>query len=222
VQVQIQGSGVEWRMYDDWPPPAVPTRWYLQPAGGLSPTTPPESAPDRHRYDPADPTPAIGGIGMLTGGTRDNRELEARDDVLVYTSAPLGEPLVVLGPVAAELHVASTGDFTDFFVRLCDVHPDGRSLNVCDGLQRYTPETIERADDGSFVARVDLWPAGHRFGAGHRLRIQVSAGAHPVYARNLGTGEPPLRATAMQQVEHIVHHDPARPSCVVLPHATQA
>ena len=101
--------------------------------------------PDRFRYDPADPTPSVGGIGMLTGGSRDNRELEARPDVLVFTSDVLDRALEIVGPVRADLHVSSSLDHTDFFVRVCDVYPDGRSMNVCDGLQRFTPSTIARA-----------------------------------------------------------------------------
>jgi predicted acyl esterase len=101
---------------------------------------------------------------------------------------------------------------------VCDVHPDGASFNVCDGLQRFGPDTITRTADGTFVAPIDLWPVGHRFGAGHRVRIQVSSGSHPVYARNLGTGEPATTATAMRVNDVAVHHDPAHPSAVTLPH----
>ena len=127
VKVHVQGEGGHWRDLPDWPPPSEPTRWYLHAGGHLAPM-PPEapSEPDRYRYDPADPTPSMGGIGMLTGGTVDNRPLEARPDVLVYTSDELGEPLELVGPVEAELHVGSSLDHTDFFVRLCDVSPDGR------------------------------------------------------------------------------------------------
>ena len=219
VKVHVQGEGGVWRDLDDWPPPATPTRWYLHPEGRLS-TTPPASPsdPDRYRYDPADPTPSVGGIGMLTGGAVDNRALEARPDVLVYTSEPLPEPLEVIGPTEAELCAGSSLDHTDFFVRLCDVHPDGRSVNVCDGLQRFDPASIKRGAGGTFTAAVPLWPVGHRFAAGHRLRIQVSSGAHPVYARNLGTGEPPARATAMRAADQAVYHEPGRPSWVTLPH----
>ena len=94
VRVHVQGEGGHWRDLSDWPPPSKPTRWYLHAGGHLAPM-PPEapSEPDRYRYDPADPTPSMGGIGMLTGGTVDNRPLEARPDVLVYTSDELGEPL---------------------------------------------------------------------------------------------------------------------------------
>ena len=152
---------------------------------------------------------------MLTGGSRDNRELEARPDVLVFTSDVLDRAFEIVGPVHAELHVSSSLDHTDFFVRVCDVYPDGRSMNVCDGLQRFTPSTVARASDGSFRASVPMWPAAYRFAAGHRVRVQVSSGSHPVYARNLGTGESVLTATTMKAADQAVFHD----SSVVLPHA---
>jgi putative CocE/NonD family hydrolase len=219
VAVHVQGEGGVWRELDDWPPPATPTAWYLQADGRLT-TAPPSagSDPDRYTYDPADPTPSIGGIGMLTGGALDNRALEARDDVLVYTSDPLDEALELVGPVSAVVHLESDLDHVDVFVRVCDVHADGASLNVCDALQRFTPDTIQRDADGVFAAHVDLWPIGHRFAPGHRLRVLVASGSHPVYARNLGTGE--AAATAVDQVvNHVaVHHAPARASAVTLPH----
>jgi uncharacterized protein len=220
VSVHIQGEGGEWHDLDDWPPPtSLPTRWYLHGDGRLS-TEPPMSAddPDRYRYDPADPTPAFGGIGMLTGGPTDNRPLEARADVLVYTSDALAEALTVIGPVSAELFVTSSLDHTDFFVRLCDVHPDGQSFNVCDGLQRLVPSMIERDRDGVFRVTISVWPAGHRFAAGHRVRVQVSSGAHPVYARNLGGGEPYATATTMRAADQSVYHDLNRCSSITLPH----
>ncbi|MEO5840403.1 MAG: CocE/NonD family hydrolase [Acidimicrobiales bacterium] len=220
VSVHVQGEGGEWRDLDDWPPPtSVATRWYLAGNGRLA-TDPPASDgdPDAYVYDPAHPTPAVGGIGMLTGGAVDNRSLESRADVLVYTSEVLDEPLTVIGPVSAELFVSSTLDHTDYFVRLCDVHPDGRSLNVCDGLQRLDPSTITRDVDGVFRVPVALWPAGHRFAAGHRVRVQVSSGAHPVYGRNLGTGEPHATATTMRSSNQRVYHEPGRLSSITLAH----
>jgi len=120
--------------------------------------------------------------------------------------------------VATELHLTSSLDHVDVFVRVCDVHPDGTSLNVCDGLQRYTAASVERDAEGVFVARVAVWPIGHRFAVGHRLRVQVSSGSHPVYARNLGTGEPPETAVDMVASDQTVLHDAAHPSAVVLPH----
>jgi uncharacterized protein len=150
---------------------------------------------------------------MLTGGQRDNRELEARPDVCVFTSEALDRPMEVIGPVQADLHVNSSLDHTDFFVRVCDVHRDGTSINVCDGLQRFSPSNITRATDGSFRASVRLWPTAYRFGRGHRVRVQVSSGAHPVYARNLGTGESPFTATTWKVADQTVYGD----SSVTLP-----
>ncbi|MGP0031543.1 MAG: CocE/NonD family hydrolase, partial [Acidimicrobiales bacterium] len=219
VKVHVQGEGGRWRDLPDWPPSSEPTRWYLHEGGWLAPTAPEApSDPDRFRYDPADPTPSVGGIGMLTGGTVDNRALEARSDVVVYTSDELREPLELIGPVEAELHVTSSLDHTDFFVRLTDVHPGGESVNVCDGLQRFDPASIHREADGTFTAAVVMWPVGHLFAPGHRLRVQVSSGAHPVYARNLGTGEPPADAVSMRAADQTVQHRPGRLSSVVLPH----
>ena len=130
----------------------------------------------------------------MTGGTVDNGPLEARADVLLFTSDALDAPLELLGPVDAELVVSSTLDHTDFFVRVCDVHPDGRSFNVCDGLQRFDPTTIARGADGTFVATVRVWPIGHRFGAGHRVRVQVSSGRTPCTdATSVPASRPPPR-----------------------------
>jgi uncharacterized protein len=218
VRIDIQGEGGGWCELDDWPPPAEPVRWYLQPSGGLAQVAPENGPPDRYRYDPADPTPAAGGTGMLTGGAVDNRTLEVRPDVLLYTSELLTEPLVAVGPVEAELWVASSLDYVDFFVRLCDVWPDGRSMNVCDGLQRFGPDSIAREGDGAFRIKVTLWPVGHRWAPGHRLRVQVSSGAHPVYARNLGTGEALATATTMRTADQTVYHSPGRLSYLTLPH----
>jgi putative CocE/NonD family hydrolase len=214
VTLEVQGAGGGWRDYESWPPPAKPTQWFLGSAGALSTDVAPDAgASVRYRYDPADPTPSVGGIGMLTGGQRDNRELEARPDVCVFTSEVLERPLEVIGPVHADLHVDSSLDHTDFFVRVCDVHPDGRSINVCDGLQRFSPSNVTRAADGSFRAKVRVWPTAYRFARGHRVRVQVSSGAHPVYARNLGTGESPFTATTWKTADQTVYCD----SSVTLP-----
>jgi putative CocE/NonD family hydrolase len=218
VTIEVQGEEGGWQDLEDWPPPADPTPWYLQPGGRLgadAPSSP--SAPDSYRYDPNDPTPSMGGIGMLTGGPVDNRELEARPDVLVYTSDQLAYPLLLIGPVEAELWVSSSLNHTDFFVRLCDVSPDGRSRNICDGLARFDPSSIERSADGTFHVSVPMWPVGHRFGAGHSLRVQVSSGAHPVYARNLGIGEPAATGTDMVSANQSVYHEPDKLSFVTLP-----
>ena len=218
VRLFIMGAN-QWRDFSEWPPAAArPERWHLQPGGGLAPTPPPESEPDRYRYDPANPTPARGGTALTgpSSGPKDNRPLEARADVLVYTSAALEQDIEVIGPVTAELYVRSTLEHTDFFARLCDVNPSGKSINLCDNILRLEPGHPAPDPDGSIHLTIDLWPTAHRFQRGHRLRVQVSSGAHPRFARNLGTGEPRPTATKLQAADQTVYHDPAHPSAVIL------
>jgi putative CocE/NonD family hydrolase len=210
------GGSREWLEFDDWPPPAQVGSWHLHAGGRLSDATPTASEPDRYRYDPADPTPGVGGalLNMQASGPRDNRRLESRPDVLVYTSEPLPADLDIAGPLAADLFVRSSLEHTDFFARLCDVDDRGRSMNVSDGLRRLQPD-----GDGGGVRRVriEMWPVGHRFKRGHRLRLQVSSGAHPRYARNLGSGEPLATGTTLKVAEQEVFHDPEHPSALQVP-----
>jgi putative CocE/NonD family hydrolase len=208
VRLFIEGTG-EWRDYDDWPPDGTAQQaWFLQRYGGLAPTEPPASTMDMFRYDPADPTPSVGGPLLVANvsGPRDNRALEARPDVLAYTSTVLDTDMEVVGPVHATIHVRASRPYYDIFVRLCDVEPSGRSLNVCDGLIRVRPGRCPTDDDGVSTVDVELWPAAHRFAAGHRLRLQVSGGAHPRYARNTGTDQPLATAVDLQPVEIEVRH----------------
>ena len=151
VQLFVMGANT-WRHFADWPPPVRSERWYLQANGGLAPTMPLTSQPDRYRYDPADPTPAVGGNSLGAAkhmGPKDNRSLEARPDVLVYTSAVLEQDMEVIGPVTAELYVHSSLEHTDFFARLCVVEASGKSINLCDGILRLTPGSIPPEPDGS-------------------------------------------------------------------------
>jgi putative CocE/NonD family hydrolase len=220
VRVQLMGSD-EWRDFASWPPPGYrPRTWYLHAGGRLSLALPGESAPDRYVYDPADPTPIAGGTLLSNqAGRRDQARVEARGDVLTYTSDVLATDVDVIGDVHARIHVASSLDFFDVFVRLCDVDARGRSTNVCDGIQRVDAR-IRRDDAGAVAVDIALWPTAQRFRAGHRIRVQVASGAHPRFIRNLGTGEPIATATAMRAAEQAVHHDPHRASSVLLPIAT--
>jgi uncharacterized protein len=222
VRLYVMGANV-WREFEDWPPPAQSLRWSLRPNGALT-TTPPDATdttePDRYRYDPADPTPAVGGnsLGLPARmGQHDNRALEARPDVLVYTSRPLARDMEVIGPVNADLYVASSLDHTDFFVRLCVVEESGKSLNLCDSILRLTPENFAPDPDGVRHIQIALWPTAYRFRRGQRVRVQVSSGAHPRFARNTGTGEPQATATKLLVADQAVYHDPAHPSAITLP-----
>ncbi|MFV2021865.1 CocE/NonD family hydrolase [Micromonospora sp. LOL_023] len=216
VRVHVAGAG--WRHVSDWPPPATPTRWCLWPGGRLDRAVPPVSAPDQHGYDPADPTPSVGGALLVAqrAGVRDNRALEARADVLTYTSAVLDRPLEVIGPVTAEVFVRGELPHFDVFVRLCRVDRWGRSWNVCDGLTRVDGGVVG-VGDGVRRVQVALWPTACRFGSGDRLRVQVSGGAHPRWARNPGTGEPLGRARTLRAGRRWIFHDPARSSALWLP-----
>jgi hypothetical protein len=217
VRVAVMGGG-GWRDLGAWPPPSTRTVCYLHPGGTLGAAPPGPSEPDGFRYDPADPTPAVGGSSLSrNSGPRDNRELEARADVLTYTSPPLGTDLEVIGEVAADLFFSSSREHTDVFARLCDVAPSGRSTNVSDGLLRLRPGQPERSAGGVARVRVDLWPTAYRFGRGHRIRLQVSSGSHPRYARNPGSGEPLATATTLVAANQTVFHDAQHPSAVVLP-----
>ena len=208
-----------WRDLQQWPPPAQQQRWHLQPGGALgTDTAPPSSTATTFTYDPADPTPALGGTSLRpeVAGPVDNAPLEARDDVLVFTSDVLGADLEVVGPVTAELFVSSSVEHLDVFVRLCDVDAAGVSTNVCDALRRLSPDDLVKDGDGVFPVTIDLWPTAFRFAAGHRVRVQVSGGAHPLYARNTCSGEPLASATTLVRAENAVHHDAAHPSAVIL------
>ncbi|KYK33231.1 MAG: CocE/NonD family hydrolase [Theionarchaea archaeon] len=220
VRIYVMGAD-EWRDLKTWPPSDTQTqRWYLQPEAALTTDIPPDSQASQFRYDPRDPTPNVGGAINATlgrgAGAQDNRTLEARPDVLVFTSPPLSQDMEVIGPVSAELFVRSSLEHTDFFIRLCDVHTNGKSMNVCDGLLRLFPGRPAANSDGCRKVVIDLWPTAHRFKAQHRIRVQVSSGAFPRFARNLGTGELLATGTTMKVAEQSIFHDPDHPSAVIL------
>lgn len=221
VRLHVTGAR-QWRTYPDWPPPPAvqPRPWYLQPGGGLGPLPPrgPEQ-PSRYRYDPADPTPVPRGP-VVFGDSRpeDCRPLEDRPDILVFTSDPLPGPLEVIGPVAAEVFLRSSREHTDCGVRLCDVHPDGASVNVCEGVRRLTPDGQGPADaDGVRRVSVELWPVAHRFAAGHRLRVHLCSGGHPRIARHSGGVDLRDGGGVLLPAEQEVFHDAERPTAIRLP-----
>jgi len=210
----------EWQDFDAWPPAGYrPVRWNLGPAGRLGTDPAPSSGPDRYRYDPADPTPAVGGptFSPRKAGRKDNRRLESRPDVLCYTSPPLERDLEIVGEVTAEIWLRSSRPHTDLFVRVCEVDTRGRSHNICDGIAAVMPDQPIPDRDGVSRVEVTLWPAAHQFRRGQRIRVQISSGAHPAYARNPGSGEPRATATTLHPAEQEIFHDPDRPSAVFLP-----
>lgn len=182
VRVYITGAK-RWRDLPAWPPSSLRERWRLATDGQLLPgdTGPaPRGAVGQFRYDPLDPTPSVGGAQILSAPVADNRALEARDDVLVYTTPALERDLELIGPVTLRLGVATTAARAQLFVRVCEVDGRGRSRNVCDGVTTF------RGDASAQPVTITLGPLGHRFRAGRRLRLQVSGGAFPRLARNPG------------------------------------
>ena len=144
-------------------------------------------------------------------GRVENAKLEARPDVLTYTTAPLDSDVEVVGEVSAQIWFQSSLPHADVFVRLCDVDPEGKSWNICDGLT-----SVSGADELAGVT-VQLWPTAYRFRRGHRIRVQVSSGAFPRYGRNPGTGEPRASATRLLAATQSVFHDSGHPSSITLP-----
>jgi putative CocE/NonD family hydrolase len=244
VRLWVMGSE-RWVDLPGWPPPSIVQAWYLQAGGGLGRTPPDISPPDRYRYDPADPTPGTGGpsLNAASAGGRDQKAREQRRDVLTYTSAPMAVPMTIAGGVDAEVWLRSSLPTTDLFVRLCVVSRKGLSTNLCDGIMRIAPiggnpyataradagedevvatggpewGTAERTADGTIHVRIRMWPTAVTFGRGERVRLQVSAGAHPLFVRNLGSGERLGTGTRLVPVDHEILHDPAHPSAVRLP-----
>jgi putative CocE/NonD family hydrolase len=187
---------------------------YLRANGELGETPPtPTAAPSTFNYDPADPTPAVGGrmINPAIGGYRDNRKLEERDDVLTFTGLPLIEPLEVIGNPVVELVHWTDNPYADLFVRLCEVRENGRSVNVSDGFQRLKPTK----SSGTIQLRLDAM--AHRFTPGTRLRLQISGGAHPRYARNLGTDKDPATSSELAPSRRTIFHGDGGFSRIFLP-----
>jgi putative CocE/NonD family hydrolase len=218
VRIHIGGRD-EWHSFAAFPPGLPDMQlWHLHPEGVLSQRPVKASAPDRYRYDPRQPTPNVGGaLFAFTGaGPVNQRELEARNDVLVYTSEPLFSDVTIIGNVQAMIYARASLPNADLFVKLCDVDEKGQSINVCDGIVRKTSADPAVPDD---IWRIDLrlHATAHTFRRDHRLRLIVASGAHPRYARNTGTDEPFGTATTLTPVEMEIFHDPAHPSVIHLP-----
>jgi putative CocE/NonD family hydrolase len=217
VRVHVGGSG-QWRDLPGWPPPQARARlWYLGAGGTLGDQPPAQAGSSSFRYDPSDPTPSTGGPVLSgTAGSVDNTRLEARPDVLTFTTAPLPEALEILGPVSVRLRIRASNPYHDVFARLCDVDPHGTSRNICDGLTRHQPG--DRPGTETTIT-VPMSSTAYRFSAGHQIRLQVSGGAHPRYARNTGTADPQATATRLIPTDIQILHDTEAPCTLTLPAA---
>ena len=235
----VQGLD-RWRSEEAWPlARAVDTPWYLRAGGALS-LDPPESpgrpcaaangGSDSYVYDPDDPCPTCGGALLMPyhfrAGPVDQRPIMDRRDVRAYTSEPLEREVEVTGNVRVVLHASTSAPDTDWVVKLCDVHPDGRTFNVCDGVLRashHARVTGQEIVPGRIVEwEIDLWATSMVFGAGHRLRLLVTSSDFPRYDRNPNTGEQPSVAASSAPALQRIYRDAAHPSHIVLPVVARA
>jgi putative CocE/NonD family hydrolase len=230
LRLYIMGAN-EWRDEYEWPLARTQwTRFFLAGEGKANTAAgdgrlaaAPSGTPDRFDYDPAHPVPTQGGAWCFVHiGLKDQREIEKRRDVLVYTSDPLSEPMEVTGPVSAELYVSSSARDTDFTVKLVDVAPDGRALGVTDGIVRaryrnQVPEGELLEPGKVYRMTIACPPTAYLFKAGHRLRVQISSSNFPVFARNLNTGGAIAEETTPIIAHQTVHHSEEYPSHIVLP-----
>lgn len=223
VRIGLMGSN-EWHEMDFWPPPALPQRLFLHAGGGLSPQPPAYTQPSFYCFDPGDPTPSLGGpVLSSSAGARDQRPLERRHDLLVFTTEPLEQDLDVIGYVRLELFVQANLSHYDLVGRLCRVDARGRSTNVCEGLLRVEPALDEQQADGSRRFELSLNPTAQRFRAGQRIRLHICSAAHPRWSVNSGDGRLLHEGAPVGlRLEQSIFHDPNHPSALVLPVVSSA
>ncbi len=226
VRIFVQGLN-RWRDEQEWPlARAGAAPLYLRAQGGLGFVAPGDEQPDTYVYDPNDPTPTCGGSLLMPAiyrrGPVDQAPLLSRRDVLCYTSEALAQDLEITGEVRAVLYAASSARDTDWMIKLCDVHPDGRTYNICDGVlrARYRASMTEPAliePEAVLRYEIDLWATSIVLRAGHRLRVLVTSSDFPRYDRNPNTGELGIEATRLHPATQKIFHDAQRASHVILP-----
>jgi hypothetical protein len=236
VKLFVMGVN-QWRNENDWPlARARKERYFLHSSGKansssgegtLSASAPRAEASDRYIYDPANPAPTVGGplccdCEHLKPGPRDQRPVEARNDVLVYSTPVLSEDLEVTGPVTAELFASSSAVDTDFTAKLVDVWPDGFAQNLSEGIirARYResqekPTLMKLGQAYKFI--LDLWSTSNVFRKGHRLRVEISSSNFPRFDRNQNSGEDAASARKGSPATNTIYHDAEHPSALILP-----
>jgi putative CocE/NonD family hydrolase len=235
ARVFVMGAN-QWKDYDSWPPSRVRHRKLFigsvrganSAAGDGTLSVDPLVQPghDAYVFDPMSPVPTYGGANfhflMHLVGVKDQREIEARDDVLVYTSAPLEEDMELAGPISAVLHVSTEGRDTDFTAKLVEVRLDGYARIIEEGIIRasYRNGTGEREllEPGEvYRVTVDLGSTAILIAKGHLVRLEVSSSNFPKYDRNPNTGEDPIKTRVLKTVTQRVYYGGETPSHVVLP-----
>lgn len=202
VQYYVMGDvddpaapGNEWRSAPHWPVPATYTPWYMHKDKFLSSNKPKDAKADiKFITDPANPVPTIGGANLeLKRGPMDQRSIESRDDVIVFSSEPLEKPIEITGPIKAKIFVSADVVDADFAVRLSDVYPDGRSMLLTDGLVRASHREsreyrVPLQPGKIYELDVDMWATSIVFNKGHRIRISVSGTNFPRFDVNMHNG----------------------------------
>lgn len=236
VRLFVMGTN-EWRSEDAWPLARTDWQdWFLHSGGranslhgdgSLSQETPASEPPDSYVYNPLNPTPTLGGglccnAVFSEGGAYDQRPVESREDVLVYTTPPLDQSLEVTGPVKVILYASSSAPDTDFTAKLVDVAPCGYARNLTDGIirARYRTSMSEPSlltPDEVTAYEIDLVATSNVFLKGHRLRVEIASSNFPRFDRNPNTGELPGRSTEMVSAFQQVFHTAEYPSRIVLP-----
>lgn len=236
IQYYVMGRNV-WRAASDWPPPGVePQRWFLRSGGnantclgdGTLKVDPPidDESADSFVYDPGNPVPSLGADGGKAVGTtlgpRDYQEVELRQDVLCFTSELLDEGMEVTGFVRAVLFVSSSARDTDFVARLVDVDPDGRAVNIVDGILRVRyrdgyDKRLMMEPGHIYQIDIDLDATSNWFPPGHRIRLEISSSSFPRFDRNLNTGGNNWDETKWVVARNTVHHSAEFLSYLLLP-----
>ncbi len=234
--IKIQVRHGRWRLENQWPLASTKfTDYYLSSPdgsriGSIDLQPPGKEQPTSYSYDPDDPVPTLGAngshfpvSGLIMVGPTDQRPNESRRDVLVYTTPKLRGDTEVIGPVEARLYAASSARDTDFTIKLIDVYPDGKALNVTEGIVRArfrnsiwdAPSLIEPRK--IYEYKIELLPIAIIFKKGHRVRIHVSSSSWPLWDRNQNTGNPIGMDAGMIVAQQTIYHDADRPSRLILP-----
>jgi hypothetical protein len=223
-----------WRAENEWPLKRTRfTSYYLHSGGkanslkgdgSLDTTEPKAEKADEFTYDGDDPVPTVGGNNLVgaDAGPYDQTKVEAREDVLVYTTAPLEQDLEVTGPVKLVLHAASSARDTDFTAKLVDVHPNGKAYILCAGIirARYRRDLAKEAllEPGKAERfEIDLWVTSNLFKRGHRIRLEISSSNFPRFDRNSNSGKPFGTDTKLLSAKQTIFHAADHPSHLVLP-----
>ncbi len=232
-KVRLYVPGAEaWQTFDHYPPEGGADRTLYLSSGGRANSlagdgalrwdAPADQPPDHFVYDPKRPVPSS--VDGGEGAGEDRRPIQRRDDVLVYTSEALTEPLEVAGNVKVKLEAATDGRDTDFTAALTDVYPDGRAVKlgpvvgIRRGRYRFGPTREVLLEPGKVATfPIELYDIAHRFEAGHRIRIEISSSAAPLFNPNQNTGNPVATDTAWRVARQTVYHDRTRASSVTLP-----